>query len=923
MLLSPSRPIWTLPQEEVVGALQSTPEGLTDQEATLRLERFGPNTLPHLKRRPLLLRLVDQMLHFMAILLWVAGALAFAAGTPQLGWAIWGVVLINGGFSFWQEFQAERTLSTLASSLPQQAQVWRDGVLKSVAAEALVPGDRVALEEGERVPADCRLLRSSALMLDLSVLTGESQSVPRQIDPLPLRVGLPPLPAVECANLLLAGTTVASGRGEAMVYATGLETEFGHVAHLTASTRRGISTLEQQVGKIVHTITLVAVSMALVAFSLNLFLVGMGPLESLVFAVGILVANVPEGLLPTVTLALAINVQRMARQQALVRRLSAVETLGSVSVICSDKTGTLTRNQMELEEVWLPEEGAGGRLLLLAGSALCNNAQLGHPTLSADSTEVALLLAAQAAGLDLPALRARHPRHLEVPFDSHRRRMSVVVEWRPGEDGLPLLAANGLLVLTKGAPLEMLAQCNAWLMASGAVPLQAASRELVRQANDRMAAQGYRVLALAMAPVVEGTRSDTLESNQILVGLLGLYDPPRPEVPQAIRQCREAGIKVTMVTGDYGLTAQAVAQQLGLLDPSPSAGMSPMADPVRVIDGETLSQIRDLHLRQLLKYRHRLVFARVTPEQKLRLVQAYRSLGEVVAVTGDGVNDAPALRAADVGLAMGRSGTDVAREAADIVLLDDNFATIVTAIRYGRSVVANISKFITYVLASNVPEVAPFLAMVVFRLPAALTVLQILAVDLGTDLLPALGLGSDPPEPQLMRAPPRNRDEPLLNRPVMVRAYLVLGLTEAALSLGGYLKVWRDHGVTLPQLRQLAPQLLQHTALPWVEGVQQQASTLAFALIVAGQMGALLACRSDSLPFWRLFGVPNPLLWLGFISEPLLASGLILLPAFAAIFAFLPLSPGHWPLLVAAPCLVLLADTAFKAGSKGLRRRQI
>ena len=923
MLLSPSRPIWTLPQEEVVGALQSTPEGLTEQEASLRLERWGPNKLPHLKRRPLLLRLVDQMLHFMAILLWVAGALAFAAGTPQLGWAIWGVVLINGGFSFWQEFQAERTLSTLASSLPQQAQVWRDGVLRSVAAEALVPGDRVSLEEGERVPADCRLLRSSALMLDLSVLTGESQPVPRQIDPLPLRVGLPPLPAVECANLLLAGTTVASGRGEAMVYATGLETEFGHVAHLTASTKRGISTLEQQVGKIVHTITLVAVSMALVAFALNLFLVGMGPLESLVFAVGILVANVPEGLLPTVTLALAINVQRMARKQALVRRLSAVETLGSVSVICSDKTGTLTCNRMELEEVWLPEEWAEGRRLLLAGSALCSNAQLGLSSPSGDATEVALLLAAQAAGLDMPALRARHPRLLEVPFDSHRRRMSVVVEWRPGDDGLPLLAASGRLVLTKGAPLEMLAQCNAWLMASQAVPMQAASRELVRRANDRMAAQGYRVLALAMAPVGEGSCSETLEHNQILVGLLGLYDPPRPEVPQAIRQCREAGIKVTMVTGDYGLTAQAVAQQLGLLDPSPSAGMRSMADPVRVIDGETLAQIRDLQLRQLLKYRHRLVFARVSPEQKLRLVQAYRSLGEVVAVTGDGVNDAPALRAADVGLAMGRSGTDVAREAADIVLLDDNFATLVTAIRYGRSVVTNISKFITYVLASNVPEVAPFLAMVVFRLPAALTVLQILAVDLGTDLLPALGLGSDPPEPQLMRAPPRHRDQPLLNRPVMVRAYLVLGLTEAALSLGGYLKVWRDHGVTLPQLRLLAPQLLHHTALPWVEGVQQQASTLAFALIVAGQMGALLACRSDRLPFWRLLGVPNPLLWLGLLSEPLLATGLILLPALAGVFGFLPLSPGDGPLLVAAPMVVLLADTAFKARPWGLQRRQI
>ena len=925
MLLSPSRPIWTLPQEEVVGALQSTPEGLTEQEATLRLEHFGPNQLPHLKRRPLLLRLVDQMLHFMAILLWVAGALAFAAGTPQLGWAIWGVVLINGGFSFWQEFQAERTLSTLASSLPQQAQVWRDGVLRSVAAEALVPGDRVSIEEGERVPADCRLLRSSALMLDLSVLTGESQPVPRQIDPLPLREGLRPLPAAECANLLLAGTTVASGRGEAMVFATGLETEFGHVAHLTASTRRGISTLEQQVGKIVHTITLVAVSTALVAFALNLFLVGIGPLESLVFAVGILVANVPEGLLPTVTLALAITVQRMARQQALVRRLSAVETLGSVSVICSDKTGTLTCNRMELEEVWLPEDWVEGRNLLLACSALCNNAQLGPSSPSGESTEVALLVAATAAGLDVPALRARHPRLLELPFDSHRRRMSVVVAWRPGDGGCPPLDGAGRLVLTKGAPLEMLAQCSAWLSPSGATPLQAAGRTLVREANDRLASRGYRVLALALAPVGEGPlpSGEVLEHNQILVGLLGLYDPPRPEVPRAIRQCRDAGIKVTMVTGDYGLTAQAVAQQLGLLDPSPLAGVGPMADPVRVIDGSTLASIGELQLRQLLKYRHRLVFARVTPEQKLRLVLAYRSLGEVVAVTGDGVNDAPALRAADVGLAMGRSGTDVAREAADIVLLDDNFATLVTAIRYGRSVVGNIGKFITYVLASNVPEVAPFLAMVLFQVPAALTVLQILAVDLGTDLLPALGLGSEPPEPFTMTAPPRARGLPLLNRAVMVRAYLVLGLTEAALSMGGYLKVWSDHGVPLQQLRRLAPQLLHHQAEPWVAGVQTQASTLAFALIVAGQMGALLACRSDRLPFWQLLGVPNPLLWLGLLSEPLLASALILLPALAGVFGFLPLSPADGPLLVATPLVVLLVDTAFKAGSRALKRRQI
>ena len=923
MLFSPSRPIWALPQQEVVGALQSTPEGLAEQEAAGRLERFGPNRLPHLKRRPLILRLIDQMGHFMAILLWVAGALAFAAGTPQLGWAIWGVVWINGCFSFWQEFQAERTLSTLASSLPQEAQVWRDGVLRPVAVESLVPGDRVLLEEGERVPADCRLLQGSGLMLDLSVLTGESQPVPRQAEALTLVPGRAALPAVECANLVLAGTTVASGRGEAMVYATGLETEFGHVANLTASTQRGVSTLEQQVGKIVHTITLVAITMGAGAFALNLLLVGMGPLESLVFAVGILVANVPEGLLPTVTLALAINVQRMARRQALVRRLSAVETLGSVSVICSDKTGTLTCNAMRLEELWLPEDTKERRQFLLSGCTVCTNARARGPTTSGDPTETALLVGAAEAGLNVEGLRERHVRQLELPFDSHRRRMSVVVAWHPGEDGLPPVASTNKLVVTKGAPLEVLAQCNAWLMSAGAVPLQAISREQVRQANDRMAAKGYRVLALAMAPATESSNSDELESNQIFVGLLGLYDPPRPEVPKAILQCREAGIKVTMVTGDYGLTAQAVAQQLGLLEPPDQAHRSPMADPVRVIEGSSLTQIGEPQLRQLLKYRHRLVFARVTPEQKLRLVQAYRALGEVVAVTGDGVNDAPALRAADVGVAMGRSGTDVAREAADIVLLDDNFATIVSAIRYGRSVVANIGKFITYVLASNVPEVAPFLAMVVFRLPAALTVLQILAVDLGTDLLPALGLGSDPPELQLMKAPPRPRDEPLLNRLVMVRAYLVLGLTEAALSMGGYVKVWQDHGVNLSQLQGIAPQLLEHTASSWAEAVQKQASTLAFALIVAGQIGALLACRSETLPFWSLLGSPNPLLWLGFISEPLLASGLILLPALAGIFGFVPLNAEDWPLLVAAPLVVLLADTAFKAGRRGLSRRQI
>lgn len=925
MLLSASQPIWSLPLEKVYPGLRTTPEGLSQPEAQQRLERYGANRLPPLKRRSLALRLLDQMVHFMALLLWIAGVLAFVAGTPQLGWAIWAVVLINGLFSFWQEFQAERTLAALTRALPRQVQLWRDGTLGFRSVEELVAGDRLLLEEGDRVPADCRISVSHELRVDLSVLTGESAPVARQAMDLPAHQAELGLPTGERPNLLLAGSTIASGRGEAFVYATGSETEFGQVAHLTAGTPRSVSTLEQQVARIVHTISTIALTMGLLAFSLSLVFVGMTPLESLVFAIGIIVANVPEGLLPTVTLALALNVQRMGRRKALVRRLSAVETLGSVSVICSDKTGTLTCNRMAVEETWLPVPGEQLHQLLLQGAALCSNARLDASGAVGDPTETALLQAAQAAGLDPAELQRLHPRQREIPFDSHRRRMTVLVSW---PDPPLAIAAGDSLVITKGAPLEVLERCDAWLTPAGSEPLDARRRLSVVAANDDLAARGFRVIGVALraagAEELQATPGDLLETGQTLLGLLGLYDPPRPEVPDAIRRCRDAGIRVTMVTGDYGLTAQAIALQIGLLEPPAPNGRGVNshqgngqhrlsgADPVRVIEGSTLAQISDVHLRQLLKYRHRLVFARMAPEQKLRLVQAYQALGEVVAVTGDGVNDAPALRAADVGLAMGITGTDVAREAADIVLLDDNFATIVEAVRFGRSVVANIGKFITYILASNVPEVAPFLAMVVLRIPAALTVLQILAVDLGTDLLPALGLGSETPEAGVMRQPPRPRDLPLLNRPLMVRAYLVLGLVEGLSAMAGYLLVWRNNGVDLAALQQLAPDLLHHRATVEVLAIQHQASTVAFSLIVAGQMAALLACRSDRRPFWDLLPIPNPLLWLGFFSEPVVAGLLVLVAPIAAVFELARFPVGYLGPIALAPVAVLLADTVHK-----------
>jgi Ca2+-transporting ATPase len=908
MQLSPAQPVWSLSGEALHAALQTTAQGLSSLEARERLARFGANALPPAPRRPLILRLGDQLLHGMALLLWVAGALAFAAGTPTLGWAIWAVVLINGLFSFWQEYQAERSLEALRRALPQRVRVWRDGQLQERDAAELVPGDRIALEEGDQVPADGRLVAASALSLDLAVLTGESLPVARHARPIPSGRG--DLPVREQANLVLAGTTVVQGRGEALVYATGAETEFGHVARLTAGSERGKSSLEREVGRIVRTITTIAVAMAVLSFALSWLLVGLGPLPSLVFAMGILVANVPEGLLPTVTLALAIAVRRMARERALVRRLSAVQTLGSVSVICSDKTGTLTCNRMALRATWLPGGDNSLEAALLEGACLCSNAHLerggGGPHWIGDPTEAALLVAADERQIDRENLRRSHPRRRELPFDSRRRRMTVVVEAGDKE----------LLAITKGAPVEVIAHCSAQLGAGGPVPLNRQERERVLAANDALASQGCRVLAVARRRgdhTLLDARAEELERNLVLVGLVALYDPPRPEVPEAIRRCHQAGIRVTMVTGDYGLTAQAIAEQIGLLEgPQPAS-----LDPVRVIEGNHLDGLSDAQLRQLLRYRRRLVFARMAPEQKLRLVQAYRALGEVVAVTGDGVNDAPALRAADVGVAMGLVGTDGAREAADIVLLDDNFATIVTAVRFGRGVVANIGKFLPYVLASNVSEMLPFLAMLTLAIPAALTVLQILAVDLGTDLLPALGLGADPPEDDVMNRPPRRRDQPLLDRPLLRQAYLFLGLLEGILAMLGYALTWWSHGVGLSQLRSLAPALLHHQAGPELIALQHQASAVALGSIVFAQAGTALACRGGK----RLRA--NTLLWLGIATELIAFVVLQGWPPLARTFQMEPIPSELWwwlLLCIPAPLLAIQLRRTWEVRHHGSKR---
>ena len=952
-MVSSHQPVWTLPIEAVYESLGTSAQGLSEHEAVQRLERYGPNELPEPAHRPMWLRFADQLTHFMALLLWVAGILAFVSRIPELGWAIWAVIWINAIFSFWQEYQAEQALAALKKVLPVQVRVYRDGELKLVPARELVRGDVMQLEEGDRISADARLVSADNLYVDVSVLTGESLPVARNAYPVRPRQAVPirggktllhpgehPLqervqPA-EIANLVLAGSNVATGRAMAVVYATGAQTEFGHVAHLTTMVKREPSTLEIQVARIVRIITAIAISMGVSVFLLSHLLIGMEIKESFIFGIGIIVANVPEGLLPTVTLALALGVQQMARRNALVRRLSAVETLSATTVICTDKTGTLTKNEMTVRYLWMPPQttlpslievtGVGydptmGKVcipkdleaswpvrLLLVGSALCSNARLIHLTGPSrwqeigDPTEAALLVAAAKAGLNLEQVQQQYPRQREVPFDSRRRMMTVVLDWQSSQ-----LWANEFpyLAFTKGAPLEVLRHCQAILQNGAVHDLTQTARDEVIAANDDLARQGFRVLGIAARKggneLLE-LRSQDLEQNLIFIGLVAMFDPPRPEVETAIAQCHQAGIHVTMVTGDYGLTAEAIAQRIGLTN-----------HQVRVVTGEGMGHLSDAQLRQILKYRSGLVFARMSPEHKLRLVQAYKDLGEIVAVTGDGVNDAPALQAAHIGIAMGMSGTDVAREAADIVLTDDNFATIVSAIEQGRAIYQNIRKFMTYILASNVPEIVPFLAMVVLKIPPALTILQILAVDLGTDMVPALALGAEPPETGIMQRPPRAKHQFLLNVPLLVRAYLFLGAIEAVLSMLGFFIIWWSYGYSLADLQQVTPAILSHSADPTVTEIYRQATTLTLAAIVACQMGNLFACRSEWVSAFQLSWLKNRLLWLGISVECAALLAFIYFEPLRQIFATASLLPWQWLILLACPPILLGAEELRKA----------
>lgn len=863
--------------EAALTSLKSRVGGLTSDEAAHRQVEFGPNRVEAVAREPLWLSFGREFTHFFALILWVAAGLAWFAesrepgqGMAQLALAIVCVILINGVFSFWQTYRAEQALDALRKLLPQQVNVLRDGVLQILAAELLVPGDVLMLSEGDKVPADCRLIEAFDVRVNLATITGESLPKARSAEPDPNAA------ALTARNLLLAGTLVVSGECRTVVFATGMHSEFGKIAHLTQTIGATTSPLQREIARLSHLVALMA-SVLGVAFFLLGQAMGLPFWSNLLFAIGIIVANVPEGLLPTVTLSLAMATQRMARRNALVRHLSAVETLGSTTVICSDKTGTLTQNRMRAKQAFVDSAFADPwgtlppDLLRVAGS--CHTLRFVDDKPVGDPMESALWDLAAHAGM----AETRRVWSSEIAFDAARRRMSVIQG-----DGLQRV------LYCKGAPEAVLPLCTQVLQAGQTVALDEALRTQWIDAQETMAAQGLRVLMLAFKTLARDEKPD--EQSMVLCGLVGLEDPPRPEVAAAMARCHTAGVKVIMVTGDHPHTAIAIAREIGMV-----RGTAP-----EVLLGQMLPKMSPAQL-QLALDAPEIIFVRVTAEQKMLIVQALQRKGEIVAVTGDGVNDAPALKAADIGIAMGLSGTDVAKEAADIILLDDNFASIVSAIEEGRAVFENLRKFLTYILSSNVPELVPYLAFMLLRIPLPLTVIQILAVDLGTDMLPALALGAEAPHPELMLQPPRARSERLLSWPVLLRAYLWLGVLEAGIAMAAFYFVLNSTGWQYGDLlASTDPDYLRSTSA-------------CFAGIVIAQMVNVFVCRHPLHSTLRYGVLSNPLLLAGLTLELVLLLLIIYTPWGNQLFGTAPLPIEVWLLVLPLALTMGLLEEARKA----------
>lgn len=869
----------------ILHEFSSSRDGLTTDQIDINRKTHGWNKLSEVKQKPLFIQFLLQFKNFFSLLLLAGSALSFLGeylspgqGNILIAYALLGVTVLNAAFSFFQDYKAQVVMKSFKNLLPPKILVLRDSTRIEVSAQELVPGDIIILREGDKVPADARIIQQSLLKVDHSMLTGETEPQLRSTEMTSEKELL-------SRNMLFSGTLVQSGSGMAIVVRVGDATEIGKIAKLTGTVEKKESNIKKEIDHFVKVISRIAIVLGVLFFAFGL-VVGKDFWANLVFAIGIIVANVPEGLLPTVTLTLSLAGKRMAKHNAWVKDIESIETLGSVTTICTDKTGTLTENKLSVVSLFydnkLYELNQKHKTFfnsetkdylhhtkdkyydrMLSCMYLCNNAIRTGKNYSGDPTEIALL-----QGVDLQKnteLYADVQREEEIPFDSEKKYMITACK-----------TAHHRIAYMKGAPEAVTVQCTHIIENNKKVPLTEEKRQHFIEENIRLAKQGYRVLALSYMKLHDKVATpEFIEKDEyVLLGFVALQDPPRPEVAHAVQQCYDAGIRIIIMSGDQVATVSAIAQQVGIAKDS----------SVLALTNDDLEDMTDNELKELLaKNRDPIIFARSYPTDKLRVVRLLQELGEVVSVTGDGVNDAPALQQAHVGVAMGKGGTDVAKEAANMVLLDDNFATIVKAIKTGRTVYENIKKFIIYILTSNIPEILPFLFFVMFGWPLALPVLLILAIDLGTDMIPAISLGKEASEGDVMKQPPR-RQSKLLTKAMLVRSYMVIGMLQA-----GFAFIFFFHTL-----------LSQGWAWGEVPPTPVYAAAVGafFASIIITQIFNQLSCRTLRLSALKRPLGGNSLVLFGILTEMLLLAVIIFYPPVANFFGTAPFDLWYLPFMI-------------------------
>jgi magnesium-transporting ATPase (P-type) len=898
--------------DKIYTALQTGPNGLTEEEVARRLKIHGPNKLPTAKKTSLTDRTALQLKNAFNLLLLLASALSFISGTIyndltsiQMGAAILAVVAINVVFSVFQEYRAEHAVRAITKLIPADTKALRDGVEKKVGVESITPGDILLLDEGDKVPADLRLISAFEVSVDNSILTGESEAQRRFAD---MEPGMTISGITDYQNILFAGTTLVTGVAKGVVLTTGADTQFGQIVSISGATEEPLSPLQRNINDTAKLNLVLALVVGASFFLIAKTFVNLSVLDSILFAIGVMICLVPEGFQLTVSLSLAITALTMAKHNVVVKRLSAIETIGSMTVLCVDKTGTITSGEMMVERLWgndglykvtgdgyspegmitvgderVSREDESLITALLEVSAFCTNAKLVAPTdrigrwsVLGDPTDGAFLVLAGKGDFNAGAALSKHPRVDLLPFDSKRRMMTVIHQ---DERGL-------LKAYTKGSCYDVLDRCTNIHDHGREKPLTPEDRRRVNLQIAEFAGEGYRVLAMASRrlPVSLSHSSDEVERELTFLGLAALHDPPRPRVEAAVSEAKGAGVRVIMITGDHELTAEAIARRVGIIGSGDSRNIT--GAELDGMSGEELSAAID---------GGEVLFARASPEHKLRVVKVLMEKGEVVAVTGDGVNDSPALIEANVGIAMGAGGTDVARESADIVLLDNDFSSIIEGVKLGRATFDNLRKFVYYVYTHNFAELVTFIAFILLRCPLPLLVIQVLAIDLILEIPVSLALIAEPPEPDVMKRRPRLRKTSLMNVATIGRSAIIGTIIGTACLLLAF-NVWGTGGWSLGE------------STIGDAGLYMAGTTAVLVGIMAGQLGNLLSTRAGLHSALRSNPLENRWILPGIIAQLLIMGAIVFTPNLQGVFGTATLSAGQWLIIYSLTPGVLLLD---------------